>query len=259
MVSRVYIVVSLSLVLLCGACQSQVRAQPAQGAEAERPVAFPFITIDRAAGEVRIEAEVIDVQMPLEFFMVSRGGPDHESVVRTDARPSHIHAALLLLGLEPGSPVRYSEAADRWLPPSGPPVQIFAEWEGQARIPATRLMKRIEGTATMPARTWVFAGSRMLDEGDYAADITGQLVAIVNFDYSVLDVAGLVSNANETLEWEANKALLPEPGTAVTVVLKPVEAAAAGVDREAPAEAVPPADKPLDVTLLTARADGSLT
>jgi hypothetical protein len=68
---------------------------------------------------------------------------------------------------------------------------------------------------------WVFDGSRMLPDGRYAADLTGYVVSIVNFDLTMIDVPQLASNANETLEWEYNPDLVPPPGTPVTMTIEP--------------------------------------
>ena len=38
-----------------------------------------------------------------------------------------------------------------------------------------------------------------MDDGVYAADVTGYIVSIVNFDLSLIDVPALARNANETL------------------------------------------------------------
>jgi hypothetical protein len=41
-------------------------------------------------------------------------------MLRTEAKPSDIHTALLATGLKPGKPVSYSEALKKWFPPQGP-------------------------------------------------------------------------------------------------------------------------------------------
>ena len=51
----------------------------------------------------------------------------------------------------------------------------------------------------MPPLTWVFAGSKIMPEKVYAADVTGYLVTVINFELAVIDVPLLASSANETL------------------------------------------------------------
>src|SRR3954469_15863006 len=81
---------------------------------------LPHVTFDPAAKQVRVEAEALAVEAPLEFFCVLNGTSEHESVVRSAAKPSDIHTGLLAIGLKPGHPVSYSETLKKWSPPSGP-------------------------------------------------------------------------------------------------------------------------------------------
>ncbi len=216
--------------------------------------AQPRVTVDAEAREVRVPAEALVVDMPLEFVCVVIGTADHESLLRTPVAPSQIHAALLGLGLEPGRPLRYSEAADRWLAPSGPPVRIDVEWQdaegNTVRERVGRLLKNVETGQSMPPRRFVFVGSRLYGDGLYAADATGQVVSLVNFESPVVDVAELASNANELLEWVVDTDVAPPMGTLVTMILMPV-----GDDGDAPATR--PADEPtLRVVLVKVLADG---
>jgi hypothetical protein len=82
-------------------------------------------------------------------------------------------------------------------------------------------MRSVKTKQPMPALTWIFAGSRVMDDGNYAADVTGYLVSIVNFDLTVIDVPALASNANELLEWETNLDEMPDAGAPVTMVIEP--------------------------------------
>src|SRR5687767_9450821 len=82
-------------------------------------------------------------------------------------------------------------------------------------------MRSLKTKQPMPALTWIFAGSRVMEDGNYAADVTGYLVSIVNFDLTVIDVPALASNANEALEWETNLGEMPAAGARVTMVIEP--------------------------------------
>jgi hypothetical protein len=188
---------------------------------------FPHVRVDAQAREVRVECQSIFVEAPLEFFCVVSGTSEHESVLRTPAKPSHVHAALLMIGLEPGSPIRWSEAAGKWFAPHGPPVRVEVEFSRNGetvRMPAEKLLRRLDTGATMPATNWVFAGSRVMEDGRYGADFTGQLVSIVNFDLSVLDLGELASSANEMLQWTLNTEQAPPRGAPVTMILSAVAA-----------------------------------
>ncbi len=184
---------------------------------------FPGIAIDVARKQVRVDCQTLDISAPLEFFCVVSGTNEHESLLRSPIKPSHLHAGLLMLGLQPGEPVKYSEAMNKWIAPHGPPLQISLEFEKDGKLvtlPAYRLMRDVKSKKEMPPMTWIFAGSRVLDDGTYAADATGYLVSVVNFDLTVIDIPQLASSANESLEWEINKDLMPPAGTAATLIIE---------------------------------------
>ena len=129
-----------------------------------------------------------------------------------------------MLGLTPGEPVHYSKAEDKWFPPHGPALHISVEYASDGKTvsyPAYRLMRNVQSKKEMPAMTWIFAGSRVMPDGQYAADVTGYLVSVVNFDLTMIDIPNLASSANETLEWELNPDLVPPRGTKVWMVIEP--------------------------------------
>lgn len=230
------------------------------GVRAEAPATapvgrLPHLEFDLGAKQVRVECQALRVEAPLEFFCVVAGTSEHESVLRTAAKPSDIHTALLALGLTPGEPVKYSEAAKKWFPPHGPPLSISVEFakDGKTvRMPANKLMREIRSKKPMPATTWIFAGSRVMPDGVYAADVTGYLVSIVNFDLTVIDIPELASNSNDLLEWEANLDALPAMGAAVTMIIEPIDKEPRSRDGE---RAAGPATRLSDVTIDAQKVD----
>lgn len=186
---------------------------------------MPHMTVDVPHKQIRVECQVLNPQMPLEFFCCMTGTAEHEAVLRSQVLPSHLHLGLLMLGLQPGEPVRYSKAADKWLAPHGPPIQIFCEWTDKdgkvVHVPAYRMMRNVKTKKPMPAMTWIFAGSRVMEDGKYAADTTGYIVSVVNFDLTVIDIPELASSANETLEWEYNPDVVPAKGATVWMIIEP--------------------------------------
>ena len=185
---------------------------------------LPHIHVDLAARRISIECQALNPKTPLEFFCVTDGGNEHESVLRTPAKPSDIHFALLMLGLTPGSPATFDPERRLWLPPHGPPLRITCDYVlngKQTEVAACRMMRSVKSRHEMPAAVWVFDGSRVMPDGLYAADMTGYVVSICNFDLTMIDVPALVSNSNDTLEWEFNPALIPAKGTAVTMIIEP--------------------------------------
>lgn len=218
--------IAACLALLMG---SVSLAQPA-GGPATRPAGatgtdkMPGVHVDIAGKQVRVDCEAINVEAALEFLCVTNGGNEHESLLRTPAKPSHIHLGLLMLGLEPGQPVHYMKALDRWAPPQGPPLNISVEYvkDGKTvRVPAYRLFRDLKTKKPMPTLTWVFVGSKFQEDNVYAADITGYVVSVVNFDLTLIDVPEVASSSNELLEWEMDPASMPAKGSKVTMIIEP--------------------------------------
>lgn len=224
---------------------------------------LPHLQVDVNKKQIRVECQALDIEAPLEFLCVVTGTNEHEALLRSDVKPSHLHTAMLMLGLKPGLPVRYSEVAKKWLPPHGPPLHIFLEYQkdGTAvRLPANRWMRNVKTHKSMPALTWIFAGSRVMDDGAYAADVTGYLVSVVNFELTVIDIPDLASNANETLEWERDPAVAPKAGTPVTLVIEPAGANESATQPPPPTTAQTGTEgAEIDAVLLTVDASGQLS
>src|SRR4051794_14951479 len=148
---------------------------------------FPLVEFDVQKKQVRVECEALAVNAPLEFFCCLAGTNEHESVLRTSARPSDIYTALLAIGLKPGQPLTFFEASKKWIPPQGPPLHLSVEFLKDGKTvsyPAYRWLRDIKTKKEPKAFNWVFCGSRVMKDGRYAADDTGYVVSIVNFDFT---------------------------------------------------------------------------
>ncbi len=231
---RCFLAVTMSLLAIVQAraddAEPAGNAQPAPTTQpSTRPVQegvarLRHLLIDLKDRQIRVDCQALCAHMPLEFFCVERGGQEHESVLRTEARPSLIHFGLLAMGLKPGEPAHLAQADHTWFPPTGPPLKISCEYSLNGKtliVPANRMMRSVKAKQEMPPMSWVFDGSRILPDGRYAADLTGYVVSIVNFDMTMIDVPELASNANETLEWEYNPDMVPPQGAPVTMIIEP--------------------------------------
>lgn len=219
--------VLLSIALLIGAAACQSHAADAPAANQPKVGKLPHLEFDATNKQVRVECEMLAVDAPLEFFCCVKGTNDYEAMVRSEVKPSDLHLALLAIGLKPGQPLQYSEAAKRWLPPQGPPLQISMEYQKDGQtvsVPAWKWMRDVKTKQTAKPFTWVFTGSRVMPDGKYAADVTGYLISIVNFDLTVVDVPELASSSNDLLEWERNPDITPKAGAKVTMVIEPAGA-----------------------------------
>jgi len=220
---------SLSLLLLMTlACSCARAADPAATrSEPEKVGKLPHVEFYPNRKQVRVECEMLGVNAPLEFFCCMKGTNDYEAMIRSEVKPSDLHMALLAIGLKPGEPVHYSESLKKWFPPTGPPLHMTMEYEKDGKIvqdPAWKWMRDVKSKKTAPPFTWVFTGSRVMPDGKYAADVTGYLVTVVNFDLSVIDVPAIASSSNDLLEWERNPDVTPKAGTKVWMVIEPAGA-----------------------------------
>ena len=240
-------IVCLFLFVFCSSAFAQPATKPADVDK------FPGIHVDVAAKKVTVDCETIDCKNPLEFFCVVAGTSEHEAILRTKARPSQIHTALLMLGLEAGEGVKYSDAAKKWMPPHGPPLHISCEFEKDGKtitVPAYRMMRDIKTKKEMPAMTWIFVGSKVMEHGQYAADVTGYVVSVVNFELTLIDIPDLASSSNETLEWLANEQIMPRGGTPVKMIIEPAGNVEHATTQPAGQAAPGPTTKPLsDITI----------
>jgi hypothetical protein len=240
---------TLALALLSCLLLTCATSQGAQEKDKPKVGRLPHVTFDAARKQVRVECEALEVDAPLEFFCVLTNTSEHESVLRTPAKPSHIHTALLAIGLQPGKPVEYSESLKKWLPAQGPPLRVTLEYVNKGGKPVTvpgyRCMREIRSKKEMKPMSWVFAGSRVMEDGSFAADVTGYVISVVNFDLTLIDIPEVASNSNELLEWERNPDVAPPGGTKVTMVIEPAGDKEPARDRAAPA----PKDEAKEVSL----------
>jgi hypothetical protein len=223
---------------------------------------LPHVEFDVEKKQVRVECEALNVNAPLEFFCCVTGTNEHESVLRTPAKPSDIQIGLLAVGLKPGEPVTYSEALNKWIAPHGPPLHMSVEFEKDGKTvtyPANRWLRDVKSHKECPTFTWVFTGSRVMPDGKFAADVTGYVASVVNFDLTLIDIPDLASSANESLEWERNPDLMPKTGTRVWMIIEPTggkDPKAADNAQPAPKPDAPKADAPkVDASKIVAHAD----
>jgi len=216
---------------------------PAAAAPAPLP-ALPFITIDTATRTVTVEAAIaVDVHDPetprvwLEVLACSPDSKEHESLVVTRARPSHIHAALLLIGMQAGEPGRVEWVGGKVEPiaPRGPGVDVSfvvtkADGTKQTVSPAEWIT--LSSTGKPPAKLeFLFAGSGFTrtpsaaavaaGASAYAADNAGTIVGLTTFGTETIAMVEVWSpdSGLQAPEFLASSAL-PKQGTSVKMVLR---------------------------------------
>lgn len=219
----------------------QQQQQQQQQAREPNPRPFrPHVRLDAATRTVEFDGIVpIAVGMPgspvvyLELVACTPDTKEHESLVMTDARPSDIHAALLLTGLEPGSPASFKwDGTDlNVIQPEGPPIKVTLIWTsntGQRHEDQISQWVTSEdsGQRFNPNNTpWLFAGSNIRDhrgQSIYEADYSGCVIGLTTFGSELLAYPEPISPDSNIVppEWIADPTRVPPPGTQVTVRLQ---------------------------------------
>lgn len=157
---------------------------------------FPHVQLDAKAGVIELDATVsIEAHDPkhpdvyLETLVCIPDSKEYESLLVTKAKPSHVHAALLLLGLSPGQPGAWVWEGEhvRGVAPRGPGLRVRFVVGGKEFAPGAWVRDRKTGTlmADSPGGdSFVFAGSIMTGAAGrehYKADVEGCLVGLTTF------------------------------------------------------------------------------
>jgi hypothetical protein len=172
--------------------------------------------------EVVVGGRIAIDRGPIEFFACSEGTKEHESIVATKASARLVHAALLAIGLEPGTPVSFDP---EYVAATGPRVLVRVRWtkdDGTSATVDAREWVRNTRTGAALDTDWVFAGSSFwTDPADgteyYQAD-GGDLICVSNFPTAMLDLPVESSQSNEALLFEAFAGRVPPRGTAVELI-----------------------------------------
>lgn len=142
---------ALCFVWLCG---KAIAADPPAGepspvpgaatANAGAPVPLnpqKSVLLDRENGKLLLKTKVVLREGVLEMLICKSQTKEHESILAIDAEAYLIHAGLLLLGAQPGTPASYDT---EFHPPTGQVIDIICTWTDEAGKPQQ-----------MNARQWV--------------------------------------------------------------------------------------------------------
>jgi hypothetical protein len=190
-------------------------------------------------GEVRIDQRQRTVSFParlnldhgpMEYFLVTRWGKTHESILATDTEPFRIHLAMLLLDTNTGAATTATNGAPasvggfvshpskQRLP--GQAVAIELSWNvggRETRQQAAGLIFNTEQKSVMRKGDWVYTGSRVA-EGLFLAEIDGSIISLVTDAEALINNEG-AGHDDDTI-WLANTNSLPPTNTTVTVSIK---------------------------------------
>ena len=177
-----------------------------------------LVQLDKNTRTIRFPSVVNMSEGLVEYALVHASGKVHESVLKTDADPLHIHLAKLLLAMnESASP---PPAAGTPSEPAGARIRIWVSWKSGAaeqRVPIENLVSNTLTRAQMTRGDWVYNGSRVVD-GIFLAQRDGSIAAII------ADPDALVNSPRPGRDdddiWKANGSLVPPVGTPVDVSIE---------------------------------------
>jgi len=192
--------------------------------------------------EARIALDAHDPETPLVFLELVACTPDtreHESLVVTEVPPSSIHAGLLAIGAEPGSPgaVRVTADGVERRPATGARIEVSFEVGGDRFTPEDWIgLEQAESVEPAPLTddlSFVFSGSAFVERAGrrvYAADPAGTLIGLTTFGSETVAAERAVSPESriDTPLFVVRRERYPEFGTPVTVRLELVEGEGAG-------------------------------
>ena len=84
------------------------------------------VWLDAKNKRVVVQGAVCSRECPLELFACLRASKDYESVVSVPGKASIVHAGLVAVGAEPGSPVQFRPT---FAPPRGTEIEVTVVWK----------------------------------------------------------------------------------------------------------------------------------
>lgn len=228
---------------LAAATLLQSCAQPsADSLATEADPAAPVVLRPFAGIVVRPDQATVEIQAWtclevgwLEQVACSPNSREHESLVVVKAKPSEVHAALLLAGFEPGKPGTWSYVDDalEFTQPTGELLSVLVRFQGSSgdtrQEPINAWIQDHRGQLDFPDDPWIFGGSafqknpQWMGPGEhYVADMTGSIIGLVTFGDEVIGFSRIIADqvAVHPPQWEVRSDRIPPVGTEVTLILR---------------------------------------
>ncbi|MFQ6040246.1 MAG: YdjY domain-containing protein, partial [Candidatus Poribacteria bacterium] len=187
-----------------------------------------YLILDVNKNEIIVPGRIRKTEGVVEYLATGELGKTHESVLILDVEPIHLQVALLRLGMEFGSNLRYQGDP---IPPKGDPAEIWVEWEASKPRPgqtgkralhrAEDLVYNVKKNAPMQHTNWVFTGARIIDNRIFTAQNTQSIIAIYR-DADAIFNNPLPGGTDDTT-YRVNSEVVPPEGTEVKLIIKPVK------------------------------------
>ena len=187
------------------------------------------VRLDQRRRCITLPAVLDRAHGPMEYFLVTTYGKTHESILKTQAEPFHIHLAMLLLGAEvpnnagfPGSPTNGIPGAvvhpsKETIP--GNKVNIEVKWNtprGDTDLSAEDLIYKSDTHAIMEHGSWVYNGSLIMGNR-FLAQMDGSIISLVTDPVALINNTG--QGHDNDMIWNANTNNVPPPNVPVEVTI----------------------------------------
>ncbi|MGA2176968.1 MAG: YdjY domain-containing protein [Verrucomicrobiota bacterium] len=187
------------------------------------------VRLDQGRRHISFPAVLNQDHGPMEYFLVTTYGKTHESILKTEAEPYHIHLAMLLLGAQPAGNGAFPGSPSNGVPgpivhPSsetipGSKVALGVHWRQDGAAVNRTAEELVFNTNTQSALGhgfWVYNGS-IINRNRFLAQMDGSIVSLVT------DPVALVNNIaqghDNDLIWTANTNNLPPANVPVEVTI----------------------------------------
>ena len=240
---RLYILFFLSSTLMAGAQAPAIADAKAKDTKPKWDAAELQKSIKKlsesefALGEIKINAETKTVSFPatlkivkgpLEYLIVNEAGSAHEALFMTKVNAFELNVALLLTGFKSSEtffrkakPDSFPEVVKgaKFAPESS--FTVVVDWtdeQGKAHTnSAEDWVYNLDAKAPAASGAWVYNGSLINQNGDLAAQVSGNILALY-IDANALANNPRLGNDNDDI-W-TSKPAHPTEGLPVTITLK---------------------------------------
>jgi hypothetical protein len=169
----------------------------------------PGLEIEPKGKQIYLETRICLDSGILEFFLIQGKQKAYESILTTEASPSQLMSAMLLLGWKPNDALK---------------IILLS---GKDTLPISRLIRNRD-VSVAPAKDlgWSLLGSNYADfqqkRAPFAADQEGIHMALIDRSEALVEFTGGKKNPyhNSTFGYEINRASHFKVGTAITLIFQ---------------------------------------
>jgi hypothetical protein len=189
-----------------------------------------LIEFDAKTRSISVPAKVNMREGLLEYVLVHESGKLHESLFSTQVKPTEFNIVMRLLNWKASGtffdfsrPERGGVLVKGAKNPPDSLVEIHVAWKDKdGKDQSCRIenwLHQIEKKAKLTEEPWIYTESQIMPDGTFLAEQTGSILALY------ADPASIINNPREGNDLDdvwINDPAVPEKGTPVTVIFKPV-------------------------------------